>query len=224
MTIMGQGLIAIWNDIEDAVREEFYEWHEREHMPERVGIPGFVRGRRLRRVDAEVEYLTLYEAESADVLAGKDYLDRLNDPTDWTRRVVPGFQNVTRALTGIVRSEAIGNGGAVLALALTIPDAVRDATRRRFGGDLFDELGAAGGVCGVHYAETDVAASSVETVERQQRKTANAVPDAILILEASRPERLERCRRLIDAAVDDCGVAYMRPPGTYRLEFELLKA
>ena len=212
MTIMGQGMIAIWNDIEDALREDFYEWHEREHMPERVGIPGFCRGRRLIRIDAEIEYLTLYEAESADVLAGQDYLDRLNDPTEWTRRVVPGFRNVTRGLTGVVRSEAVANGGSVMALALTVPDAAREATRRRFGGDLFDELTAAGGVSGVHYAETDVAASSIETVERRQRKTGNGVPDAVLLLEASRPARLERCRWLIDAAVDDCGIAYMRSP------------
>ena len=49
-------------------------------MPERVGIPGFRRGRRYRACDdgTRPEFFTLYEAESFEVLQGQDYADRLN--------------------------------------------------------------------------------------------------------------------------------------------------
>jgi hypothetical protein len=40
--LAGEGAVAIWNDINEAGRAEFYAWHLHEHMPERVGIPGFV--------------------------------------------------------------------------------------------------------------------------------------------------------------------------------------
>ena len=46
MSLSGSGVIAIWNDITDEGRANFYEWHDREHIPERVAIPGFLRGRR----------------------------------------------------------------------------------------------------------------------------------------------------------------------------------
>jgi len=46
MSLAGQGVVAIWNGIAPEGRAEFFEWHNREHMPERVGIPGFRRGRR----------------------------------------------------------------------------------------------------------------------------------------------------------------------------------
>jgi hypothetical protein len=46
MALMGHGAVAIWNDVAPEGLAEFYEWHHREHMPERVSIPGFLRGRR----------------------------------------------------------------------------------------------------------------------------------------------------------------------------------
>jgi len=39
MSLLGSGVIAIWNDITDEGRANFYEWHDREHIPERVGRP-----------------------------------------------------------------------------------------------------------------------------------------------------------------------------------------
>ena len=49
--LAGEGAIAIWNGISDEGRADFYAWHLSEHMPERVGIPGFLRGRRYRAAD-----------------------------------------------------------------------------------------------------------------------------------------------------------------------------
>jgi hypothetical protein len=57
MSILGQGFVAIWNGIAPEGREEFYEWHNREHMPERVGIPGFRRGRRYTATPNILRYM-----------------------------------------------------------------------------------------------------------------------------------------------------------------------
>jgi len=91
MSLAGQGVVAIWNGITPEGRTEFFEWHNREHMPERVGIPGFRRGRRYIAKYGTPEFFTLYEAESPEVLVGQDYLNRLNNPTPWTQRVPPMF-------------------------------------------------------------------------------------------------------------------------------------
>ena len=39
--LAGEAVVAIWNGIEPEAREQFYDWHVNEHMPERAGIPGF---------------------------------------------------------------------------------------------------------------------------------------------------------------------------------------
>jgi hypothetical protein len=101
MSLAGKGVVAIWNDIAPEGRAEFYEWHDREHMPERAAIPGFLRGRRYIAVHGSPEYFTLYEAESPSVLSGSDYLTRLNNPTPWTKAVVhTHFRNTSRGIAG----------------------------------------------------------------------------------------------------------------------------
>ena len=78
--LCGQAVVAIWNDMTDAGRAEFYAWHVTEHMPERIGIPGFLRGRRYRAIDPQThpEFFTLYELETFSVTTGRDYLGRPN--------------------------------------------------------------------------------------------------------------------------------------------------
>ena len=39
-------MFAIGHDLLPDAKNDFYEWHNREHIPERLGIPGFNRGRR----------------------------------------------------------------------------------------------------------------------------------------------------------------------------------
>jgi hypothetical protein len=58
------GVVAIWHDLLPEAKDAFYEWHNREHMPERAGIPGFRRGRRYIATAGGPEYFNLYEADS----------------------------------------------------------------------------------------------------------------------------------------------------------------
>jgi len=55
MSLAGEGAVAIWHDLDPVAREQFYAWHGEEHMPERVGIPGFLRGRRYVATRADLE-------------------------------------------------------------------------------------------------------------------------------------------------------------------------
>ena len=92
--LAGEGAVLIWNDITPEGRDDFYAWHLAEHMPERVGIPGFRRGRRYIRDDDRTtpEFFTLYETDTPQVLVGDDYQRRLNAPTPWTKRADAGLQ------------------------------------------------------------------------------------------------------------------------------------
>ena len=71
MALAGGGAILIWNDIAPEGRDEFYAWHVREHIPERVAIPGFLRGSRYIAAtpDSRPEFFTLYETRDVAVAA-----------------------------------------------------------------------------------------------------------------------------------------------------------
>jgi hypothetical protein len=96
MALLGKGVLAIWNGVATGYESEFLEWHVKEHIPERVGVTGFLRGRRYLSVDGTPAYFNFYETETYQVLSSEPYLGRLNDPTPWTRKVVSNFKDTSR--------------------------------------------------------------------------------------------------------------------------------
>ena len=182
--LAGEGAVAIWNDIAEAGRAEFYAWHLHEHIPERVGIPGFVRGRRYRAADGATrsEFFTLYETSSFQVIQGSDYLSRLNQPTEWTRKATAHFQTTTRSLTRVVASHGVGSGGALLTLRFDIADdAVHSAVPL-----LTSSLEAAARlprISGAHLLGSDAGVSGQSTAESKDRKDLLAPARWVLLLE-----------------------------------------
>ena len=122
MSLSGKGVVAIWNGIREDTRADFFEWHNREHMPERVAIRGFRRGRRFTALDAQPEFFTLYETDDAKTLTGADYLARLDNPTPWTRRVTAAFLNTSRSLCRVARSLGPGEGGLMMTFRFEVAD------------------------------------------------------------------------------------------------------
>ena len=92
------GILAIWHDVDEAIGDEYERWYFREHLPERVAVPGFVAGRRYEAVSGAPRFLTYYEAESPDAFVSKPYIDRLNDPTPWTTEVLRHFRDTNRTI------------------------------------------------------------------------------------------------------------------------------
>ena len=180
MSLLGQGVVAIWNAVAPEGRDEFYEWHNREHMPERVGIPGFLRGRRYVAVGA-LDFFTLYEATSTAVLAGPHYLQRLNNPTPATRRVIPNFfRNMVRGVCQVRASVGAGEGGFLLALRFAC-EAGRDAELSDHITQALPGIVAMPEVLGAHLCVADVAASTIQTTERKSHGA--AVPDWLVMIE-----------------------------------------
>jgi hypothetical protein len=96
MATQGRGLLAVWMDIPQPVEEEFNRWYNEEHIPERVGIPGFLNGRRYLSLSGTPKYLALYATVDAQVLQSETYLNVLANPTPWTQKISPQFQNSLR--------------------------------------------------------------------------------------------------------------------------------
>ena len=42
MALKGRAFMAVWHDIAPAGEAECNTWHTREHVPEHLGVPGFL--------------------------------------------------------------------------------------------------------------------------------------------------------------------------------------
>lgn len=183
MALAGTGAVAIWHDIAPDGRAEFYRWHGREHMPERVGIQGFVRGRRYAALHGAPEYFNLYETESPAVVSGADYIARLNAPTPWTVATVAHFRNVARSLCAVAASAGEGDGGLVATFRYDVPDAASAGHREDLARSVVPRVAALDGIAGCHLLVADAAASAVETAEKKVRAERNEVPRWIVLVE-----------------------------------------
>jgi hypothetical protein len=168
MSLFGRGVVAIWHGLEDDGRKNFYEWHNTEHMPERAGIRGFVRGRRYHDLKQPGVLFTLYETLDTDVLTSSAYLARLNAPTPWTVESIRAFTDLSRALAAVAFTKSTGDGAVLRVLRFDI--AGDDAAGAR--GKLIELLQAVeliDGVVGVHLCATKVDASAIKSVEKKDQ-------------------------------------------------------
>lgn len=224
MSLAGDAVVVVWNGIAPEGRDTFYDWHVHEHMPERVGIPGFLRGRRYIAEWGAPEFFTLYEAASIEVLSGQDYQNRLNSPTPWTLAAVPHFRDVSRAIQRVRHSSGPGMGGHMLTLRFEAADP--DALFALAAREILAPLAATRGVCGAHLSQTDMRASSVETAEKKAREGGTGIPGWTLMVETARREVAEVVNRtllseptLLGCGADGAGIA-----GLYRLEYVRTKS
>src|SRR6185436_12261509 len=116
MTLLGKAAVAMWWNIRPERRAEFCDWHSHEHFPERMGIAGFCRGSRWSSVENEDGFFVLYELDDYSTLTSSGYLDRLNNPTPWSTKMMPHHLNMVRSQCRIAASF----GGGVAPFMTTV--------------------------------------------------------------------------------------------------------
>lgn len=215
--LLGDGAVLVWNDVADEGREQFYQWHDQEHIPERLTIPGFRRGRRFARPGHSPEWLTMYEADDVSVLTSPEYLARLNSPTPRTVSTLRHFRNTSRAVCSLVYSVGSSTGGHVLAMRLSVPSDRAEAMCAAIRGRLFAAAMGLTGVVACHLFASDQAASHVDTAESNTR--AFDVPSWVLLSEATHAAAALRAREAIEGPdFAGLGVAVRPDVAVYALE------
>jgi hypothetical protein len=192
MALRGQAILAIWNDIAPGGDDEFNHWQIHEHFAERLGVPGFLRGRRYTAIRGSPRYFTLYETVSASVLTSPDYLARLNNPTPWTKRCIVLFRNNRRTVCRMTKSLGAGVGGAIATLELG-PAEGRDGELRRWLAEVaLPAAVARAGLVGAHLGEADLDNTRVKTEEKNLLDKPDDVVRWVLLLEGTDGPTLER--------------------------------
>lgn len=159
------GILAIWNDIAPDGYGHFEHWYIREHLMERVGVPGFRFGRRYEAVSGgDRRFFAFYEVDSPAVLTSPAYVERLENPTPWTREVMTSFRNMVRTVCDlrVAAGDLIGSHAVVLradgAMAPT-PDAAK----------LVESLAAEPGVARVQLWTAAARQTPTDTAEMKSR-------------------------------------------------------
>jgi len=131
MPLLGHAaMLLLFDVVQDAIGEHD-EWHTHEHLPERLSIPGFVRGIRWVAVNGRPRYFVMYEVEQLAVLASTAYLERLNNPSPWTAKMMPFYRGMARGFCSVAGSFGSGIGHASLLIRFK-PDADRGSLLRRW--------------------------------------------------------------------------------------------
>lgn len=215
--LLGAGAVLVWNDVATPGREQFYQWHDKEHIPERLAIPGFRRGRRYIKPGHSPEWLTMYEADDLGVMVSPEYLRRLNAPTPGTVKTLQYFLNTSRAVCNVVHSVGTSSGGHVLALRLDVPALQAAAMCDDLKADVFPRMVALTGVVACHLFAADQAASHLDTAESSTRKF--DVPSWVVLVEASTPKGAEDARALVTGStLERFGAVVRDDAAIYALE------
>jgi hypothetical protein len=224
VALAGKGVLAIWNGIAAEAEADFVAWHIGEHIPERVAVPGFLRGRRYVAERGAPKYFNFYETETPEVLVSPDYLARLNAPSPWTQRVVRHFRETSRTICHVAQSRGLGDGASVATLRLAA-SGERAAFLARLG-TMMDELQAAPSIVAVHLLEGQGGGGGA-TAEKALRGEPDQTADWILLIEAVEAAPLEAALAEHASAQALSSVASGYDPardyGIYRLQYGLAK-
>jgi hypothetical protein len=219
MSLTGTGVITIWHDISEAGLQDFYEWHNREHIPERVGIEGFRRGRRYIAVAGAPAFFTLYNVASPTVLSGPAYHARLNHPTPWTLRAVTHFSNEARSLCAVLASSGVGTGGIIGTLRFDCDESRDEVLLARLTGEIMPAVAKRPLLVGMHVCRADLETSRRRSAEQQDRDD-NQVPRWVVLVEGTTPKAVDGVMQgmLAPAALGVSGATSL-----YALQHELAK-
>jgi hypothetical protein len=116
------GILAIWNSCAPGSEGDFEEWYQHEHFFERIGVPGFLIGRRYEAVRGTPPYFCIYLTQSPAVLKSSAYLQRLNNPTEQTRKIMSGpFRDMVRTVCSRTARYGAMRGSVAVTARFTKP-------------------------------------------------------------------------------------------------------
>lgn len=184
----GQAVLAIWVDIDPADDALFEHWHSREHVQERVGCPGWLRGSRFKGVETPGRYLLFYDAETMAAFESDTYYTRLRTPTPMSRAVFPKFRDTWRTVCRVEQRWGDGIGAAALTVRMKAANtapfdklAAPEAAR-------VDLLVGQPGVGQAHTTEKDLRPAPDRQIERALVALFWSVPAAIAARDRHAPE------------------------------------
>ena len=158
---------------------EHDDWHTHEHLPERLSIPGFLRGSRWVATGGQPRYVVLYEVRDLATLTSPAYLERLNNPSPWTSKMMPHYRGMTRGLCLVDASFGAALGSVAYVARFRPRDDAAASLRGWLRERVLPALPNQRGLGGAHL----LAGASAAPMTREQRiRGADATVDCALMV------------------------------------------
>lgn len=225
MALRGKGMLITLTEVKSRDEADFNEWYNREHIDERVNLPGFHRARRYVAVKGATsklpKYLATYECDQVSDLATPGYLHLLANQTKWSQSVMARFTRFQRLTLRIRVDLTHGVGGAVTAIRF-IPDPHRRNSLVAWLQDTaLPKASERDGMLGAFAAENDLDVAHAPDQQKSMDRPKALEAEWIVLLEGADPASTAAAARKIfkRGILKRFGVAKAPVVGTYRLLF-----
>ncbi len=156
---MAKGILIAAMDFSDVAADEFDDWYDTEHVPERLRVPGFLNAERWIGITDPKHSLALYDLDNVAVLQSPAYLAQRNNSTPWTQRVTRRARMIMRLEGEQLRPgdalAPLGQAAAVLLIAMNVAPEHESEFNEWYNTEHLPGLGAVPGVlCARRYRGT----------------------------------------------------------------------
>jgi hypothetical protein len=214
------GVLSVWNDIDEDIRDIYEYWYLRDHLRDRLNVPGFVRAcRYIRIAGAGREFFTYYIVSSAEVLASEAYRARLEHATELTQKVMPHFRRLLRASCASLHCIGDGVGGISATLAMSgLAGEPRQKFLAKFA-DLMDSAIPQGNLtCGRVWRGLQEI-TDVQNAEADLRPDAPLSAELIVVIEGTMEKPVATALAQLTDAAASLGAGLVMAPTIYRLMY-----
>ena len=157
---MAKGILIAAMDFSDVAADEFDDWYDTEHVPERLRVPGFLNAERWLGISNPRHSLALYDLDAVGVLHSAPYraVGGANG-SPWTKRVTGRTKSLIR-LEGeqLKPGDAlapVGRASALLLIAMNVVPEQEGEFNEWYNSEHLPALGAVPGVlCARRYRGT----------------------------------------------------------------------
>ena len=223
MPLLGSAAMALFFDLADEAIAEHDDWHTHEHVPERISIPGFLRASRWAAPRGGPRYFILYEVADLDVLTSSAYLERLNNPTPWTAKMMQSYRGMRRGLCRVEATCGLGIGQAALCISFSPVAGEEQALREWLARRLLPDLASRPGLASAHLLASG---TSAPMTREQQIRGKDAETSWVLLVTGYSAMSVTQLHEgeLRGEALVSAGVAPGPVANIYQLEYSLSEA
>lgn len=227
MALRGKGMLITLTEVKSRDEADFNEWYNREHIDERVNLPGFHRARRYVAVEGPKtarktpKYFATYECDSVGDLATPGYLHLLANQTPWTQSVMARFTRFHRLTLRIQVDLTHGSGGVITAVHFVPDPRRRKALVAWLQDTALPKAVARNGMLGAFAAENDLDAANAPVQQKSMDHPKALDAEWVVVLEGADPAATAAAAREAFklATLARFGVTTAPTVGTYRLLF-----
>ena len=166
MALLGKGALLNWGGVLPKNDLDYNLWHSLEHMPERMNVTGVLRAFRcvgLKGTNDNDKYFMMYDVKNKDILSSKQYLNRLNNPTDWTSKILSKYVCPSRAICKVIKTKSLTTG--LSGFFVTIRYLAKSNEIKKFY-NVSDEIMSKNGILSIHCFQSDKEISQLKTKEK----------------------------------------------------------